>query len=96
MATNANLDERRAAFSLATQLRKENLSIEVYPEATKIKKQLDYANKNNIPFVAIIGSEELNEKTLMLKNMVTGEQQKVQWSMVNDIMINLFSLTTNN
>ncbi len=94
----ATFDEEclSAAFSLATQLRKENLSIEVYPEATKIKKQLDYANKNNIPFVAIIGSEELNEKMLMLKNMVTGEQQKVQWSMVNDIMINLFSLTNNN
>lgn len=80
----------RTAFNLATQLRHKNLSVEVYPEATKIKKQLDYANKNNIPFVAVIGSEELNEKAIMLKNMITGDQQKVQLSMVNDVMVNLF------
>ena len=74
-----DVDCLRAAFSLATQLRVKNLSVEVYPEATKIKKQLDYANKNNIPYVVIIGSEELDEKVVMLKNMISGEQQKISF-----------------
>ncbi len=86
----------QVAFNLATQLRVKNISVEVYPEATKIKKQLDYANKNNIPFVAIIGSEELHEKAIMLKNMISGEQQKVQWLMINDVMIDFFHKKNNN
>ena len=66
------------AFNILTQLRIAGIKGIIYPDhEVKIKKQFDYANRMNIPFVAVIGSEELNDKTVSLKNMTTGEQQKM-------------------
>ena len=48
----------------------------MYPDSVKLKKQLDYADRKNIPYVILIGSEEMNTGQLTLKNMKTGEQQK--------------------
>lgn len=64
------------ALKVATDLRKENISCEVYPEVVKIKKQLDYANRKSIPYCVIIGSEEISTGLLTLKNLETGEQRK--------------------
>ncbi|MBP9587203.1 MAG: histidine--tRNA ligase, partial [Bacteroides sp.] len=50
---------------------------EIYPDAAKMKKQMNYANAKNIPFVAIIGENEMNEGKALLKNMETGEQRLV-------------------
>ena len=50
---------------------------EIYPDSTKMKKQMGYANDKNIPFVAIVGENEMNEGKLTLKNMTTGEQTLV-------------------
>ena len=58
----------------ATELRKQGLRVEVYPESVKMKRQMAYADAKCIPYVAIIGSNELAEKKVMLKNMLTGEQ----------------------
>jgi histidyl-tRNA synthetase len=55
------------------------LNAEVYPDVSKIKKQLDYADKKQIPFVCIIGSEEMNSKQFTLKNMISGEQEKLDF-----------------
>lgn len=60
---------------LAT-LRKANISVELYPDAVKIKKQFEYADKKNIPFVAVIGEEEMMENKISLKNMNTGIQER--------------------
>jgi histidyl-tRNA synthetase len=49
----------------------------VYPDKAKMKKQMSYANAQNVPFVAIVGESELAEGKLMLKNMVSGEQKLV-------------------
>jgi histidyl-tRNA synthetase len=49
----------------------------VYPEPTKMKKQMSYADAKKIPFVAIVGSDEMDANIVMLKNMTTGEQQLV-------------------
>jgi histidyl-tRNA synthetase len=51
---------------------------EIYPKADKLKKQLDYANKNEVHFCAIMGSQELENKEITLKNMHSGEQQSVK------------------
>ncbi len=56
------------------QLRLNDIAAVIYPEAAKMKKQMSYANASKIPFVAIVGDEELKQGKAMLKNMTTGEQ----------------------
>ena len=68
------------------QLRAAGVAAEVYPDAAKMKKQMGYADALHIPFVAIIGEEELNEGTVTLKNMATGEQQRVAPEALADIL----------
>lgn len=67
--------ELRFAVECVKVVRNAGISAEVYPEPSKMKKQMSYANAKNIPFVAIIGETELNEKKVMLKNMESGEQK---------------------
>lgn len=69
--------EQAYSFQLATRLRQADISCEVYPESKGMKKQMKYANKRNIPFVIMIGSEEMKNNTLTLKNMVNGEQETI-------------------
>jgi len=57
------------------QLRETGISCELYPEAAKMKKQMTYADNNHIPFVALVGEKEMQEGTIGLKNMETGEQK---------------------
>lgn len=72
-----NFGEAEANFCLPvlTQLRAEGISAEIYPDATKMKKQMSYANAKQIPFVAIVGENEMTEGKITLKDMTTGEQQ---------------------
>jgi histidyl-tRNA synthetase len=63
------------AFRLLQQFRKAGLNAELYPEPAKLKKQLKYANDRGVPFVALIGSEEMASGTLSLKQMASGEQE---------------------
>ncbi|MDO8366778.1 MAG: histidine--tRNA ligase [Saprospiraceae bacterium] len=62
------------AFQCATELRAAGVSVEVYPEPGKLKKQFEYAAKRGIPFVAIIGEREMESKTLTVKDQKSGEQ----------------------
>ena len=68
-------NELNACVKMAAQARSNGINTEIYPELTKIKKQMTYADNNKIPFVAIVGENELNEGKVMLKNMQTGEQK---------------------
>jgi histidyl-tRNA synthetase len=70
-------DARGVALPLVTQLRAAAIPAEVYPDLAKVKKMLDYANAKQIPYVVLIGSEEVQTGQLTVKNMVTGEQQKI-------------------
>ena len=72
--------EQAASLALLRGLRSEGIPAEIYPEAAKMKKQMEYANRRGIPFVIIIGSEELNAQEATVKNMLTGEQQKVAFA----------------
>ncbi|MEG2150441.1 MAG: histidine--tRNA ligase [Bacteroidaceae bacterium] len=71
-----NFGEAEAAYCLPllAKARQAGIRAELYPDTVKMKKQMSYANDKNIPFVAIVGENEMNEKKLTLKNMITGEQ----------------------
>jgi histidyl-tRNA synthetase len=68
-------DELRYVLPVAKSLRSRGIAVEVYPEPTKLKKQFDYADKKNIPFISINGSNEMEAGTVNIKNLVTGQQQ---------------------
>lgn len=61
-------------LEILNQLRSEGISSELYPEAAKIKKQFSYADKNRIPYVIILGDQEVADSTVSLKNLFTGNQ----------------------
>ncbi len=65
------------ALRLAEELRSGDVPAELFPDPAKMKKQMDYANRRGIPFVVLIGSEELNSRTAAVKDMATGEQHRV-------------------
>jgi histidyl-tRNA synthetase len=70
-------EELLYALRWAKVLREKGLSVEVYPEPTKMKKQMGYADTKQIPFVAIVGGDEMAQNKVMLKNMASGEQKLV-------------------
>ena len=70
-------DELRYALTWAKALRAEGIAVEVYPEPTKMKKQMGYADAKQIPFVAIVGGDEMAQNKVMLKEMSSGEQKLV-------------------
>lgn len=57
------------------KLRQNGISAEIYPEAAKMKKQMSYADSNKIPYVIIVGEDEMKEQKVTLKNMQSGDQQ---------------------
>ncbi|TDG93066.1 histidine--tRNA ligase [Cardinium endosymbiont of Culicoides punctatus] len=67
-------------ISLLGTLRSHGLNVEIYPEHAKIKKQLSYADKKKIPFVIILGEDELAMNKYRLKNMKTGVQDIYNWT----------------
>lgn len=74
-----NFGEAEAAFVLPVlaQVRAAGIRAEIYPDAAKMKKQMSYANAKMVPFVAIVGENEMKEGKVMLKNMTSGEQSLV-------------------
>ena len=80
-----NMGEKESLFSfnIAQQLRKENIACELYHEPAKMDKQFKYAEKKNIPFVAIIGSTEIENRNALVKNLNTGEQLAVRLDELN-------------
>lgn len=79
--------EALQSMKLLQRLRAMGKKAELYPDAAKIKKQMDYANKRNIPFVAMIGESELAKGTFVLKNMLTGTQEEY---LIQEIEENIF------
>mgnify|MGYP000206329643 CR=1 FL=1 len=73
-----NFGEVEALYSMKaiSELRTNNIKSELYPDAAKMKKQMNYANKREIEFVVLVGSQEVENKEFTLKNMISGEQLK--------------------
>ena len=68
--------EQAACLRFASELRKEGISTEIYPDQVKLKKQFKYADDRAIPFVAIIGENEINNNTITVKDLQSGEQKE--------------------
>ena len=87
-----NFGDKEALFSLGavTKLRQANVKAELFPDAAvsgkQMKKQMNYANRRNIPFVVIMGEEELKSEVFTLKNMVSGEQQKLEFNALLNVL----------
>ena len=79
---NLGKAEEEAAMAIISQLRDNGIATEIYPESAKMKKQMEYANRRGIPYVVIIGSNELERGVATVKNMRSGEQMEVS---LNDI-----------
>ncbi|MCB0429040.1 MAG: histidine--tRNA ligase [Flavobacteriales bacterium] len=76
MFVNFGEEEEKFCMKAAHLLRKKGVRVEVYPGQVKLKKQMQYANQKSIPWVALVGEEELKSGQITLKNMESGEQQK--------------------
>ena len=76
---NLGKAEEEASMRLISKLRDNDIAAEIYPESAKMKKQMEYANRRGIPYVVIIGSEELQRGVATLKDMRTGEQREVSF-----------------
>ncbi len=72
------------AFQQLIKVRAAGINAEIYPEPVKMKKQMKYANGRGAQFVSIIGSQEMESGQLSLKNMVTGEQEKMSIASIID------------
>lgn len=74
-----NFGEAESDYCLpiASQVRAAGISVELYPDYAKMKKQMAYANAKGIPFVVLAGESEINQGKVTLKNMLTGDQQLV-------------------
>ena len=77
MFTNFGVAEAGASMKMLKELRNAGVRAEIYPDTTKMKKQMSYADALAIPFVAIVGETEMAQNKMMLKNMTTGEQALV-------------------
>ena len=88
-----NFGSHEAGFCirLISNLRANNISAELFPETSKLKKQLAYANAKSIPYVAIVGEDELNTSTITLKDMTSGTQEKLTVERFFEKMLKMLS-----
>ena len=86
MFVNFGNREAMHALQIISELRKEGISAELFPSSDKMKKQMGYANSHNIPYVAIIGEQEITDGTIALKNMATGEQKSMTAAELTELL----------
>jgi histidyl-tRNA synthetase len=76
------------AFRALGKVRAAGIAAEIYPEPLKLKKQMDYADRRQVPYVAVVGSDEMETGKIVLKNMETGLQEKFE---IHDIIKHLLA-----
>jgi histidyl-tRNA synthetase len=74
---NLGHEEALRALACVKEVRAAGIAAEMYPDQAKLKKQMEFANKRNIPYVVIIGAEEMQKNVVSLKNMQSGAQQNM-------------------
>ncbi|MCD6596839.1 MAG: histidine--tRNA ligase [Bacteroidales bacterium] len=77
MFVNFGKEEERFCLDVLAKVRNAGISAEIYPDHVKMKKQMSYANNKNVEFVAMVGENEMAEGKISLKNMESGEQEKL-------------------
>ncbi len=81
---NLGTSEQEVILPLLKAVRNTGVAAEIYPDSAKMKKQMEHANRRGIPFVVIIGSQEIEQQMATVKNMTTGEQQSVTFDALKD------------
>lgn len=76
---NFGPNEEKFCLPFLQVLRRQGINAELYPDAAKMKKQMTYADKKGIPFVALVGENEIKSGIVSLKNMLSGEQENVKF-----------------
>lgn len=79
-------DSIRYIIPILQVIRRSGISAELYPDESKMNKQMKYANSLNIPYVAFVGETEINNRTISLKNMETGEQRTYTLEALIDLL----------
>jgi len=79
MFVNFGEKEESYCLPLLQKLREKEISAEIFPESAKMKKQMTYANNKNIPYVILVGENEMNKNVLSVKNMISGEQTEMSF-----------------
>ena len=77
MFVNFGVAEANKVLEYLSVLRANGIACELYPDASKMKKQMNYANERKIPFVALVGESELESGTVAVRNMESGEQENL-------------------
>ncbi len=85
---NLGKEEMQAAFTQLQGLRERGIPAELYPESVKFDKQFKYAEKKNIPYIAIIGQAEIANQQVNVKNISSGEQRTVSWAALQTLSFN--------
>lgn len=88
MFVNFGDKEEKYCLPLLQKLRDNGINSEIFPESSKMKKQMTYANNKNIPIVVLVGEDEMNKGLLTVKDMVSGDQAEMTF----DELLNKFSL----
>jgi len=86
LISNFDKEAERYALPILQQLRGANIAAELYPSSAKLKKQMSYADDKHIPYVILIGSEEMSNDVLTLKNMKSGQQEKLTIAAVVELL----------
>ena len=86
MVTNLGEDLLNNSLDITKMLRENNIPTEIYLSTGKLKKQLQYANNNNIPYVVIIGEDEQKKDSAIVKNMISGNQKLVHVNKILNII----------
>lgn len=86
LVANMGVEELKYMIPVVRSLREAGVSCEIYPEQSKLKKQFDYADRKSIPFLSIVGGNEVAEGIVNLKNLATGEQKSFAKDDLNSMM----------
>ncbi|HRR24802.1 MAG TPA: His/Gly/Thr/Pro-type tRNA ligase C-terminal domain-containing protein, partial [Bacteroidia bacterium] len=87
LLANFGQEEEQFSLKILNELRQAGINAEIFPEhAAKMKKQMSYADSKKIPFVVLIGKDEMQSGSLTIKDMATGQQEKLT---LNDIISKL-------
>lgn len=87
LMVNFGAEQETYVLPILTELRKNGINAEIYPDSDKLKKQLNYANRKGIPYVVLVGETEMAQNQMTLKNMLTSEQ----FSVTSAELINILS-----
>jgi histidyl-tRNA synthetase len=86
LLANFGGEEEKYSFKTLQALRKEGIAAEMYPQSTKLGKQFQYAEKKGIPYMLLLGSQEIEKNTYPLKNLAEGNQEELSWPQLLEIL----------